>query len=95
MAGSNTAKGLEESHWLCSIEDRRRLDSSREGMIEGLSVGSYLLLIDFTGRLFRDGKAAISAEWLESWNGWEATPKAGGLGSRSSVTADCWGDFSR
>jgi hypothetical protein len=25
-------------------------------------VGSYVLLIDFTGRLFRDGKAAISAE---------------------------------
>jgi hypothetical protein len=37
-------------------------DSSHEGMIEGLSVGSYVLLIDFTGRLFRDGKAAISAE---------------------------------
>jgi hypothetical protein len=62
VAGSNAAKGLEESHWLCPIENRRRLDSSREGMIEGLSVGSYLLLIDFTGRLFRDGKAAISAE---------------------------------
>ncbi len=62
VAGSNAAKGLEESHWLCPIEDRRRLDSSREGMIEGLSVGSYLLLIDVTGRLFRDGKAAISAE---------------------------------
>ena len=31
-------------------------------MIEGLSVGSYVLLIDFTGRLFRDGKAVISAE---------------------------------
>jgi hypothetical protein len=62
VAGSNAAKGLEESHWLCPIEDRRRLDSSREGMIEGLSVGSYLLLIDFTGRLFRDGKAVISAE---------------------------------
>ncbi len=62
VAGSNAAKGLEESHWLCPIEDRRRLDSTREGMIEGLSVGSYFLLIDFTGRLFRDGKAAISAE---------------------------------
>jgi hypothetical protein len=62
VAGSNAAKGLEESHWLCPIEDRRRLDSSREGMIEGLSVGSYLLLIDYSGRLFRDGKAAISAE---------------------------------
>jgi hypothetical protein len=31
-------------------------------MIEGFSVGSYLLLIDYSGRLFRDGKAAISAE---------------------------------
>ena len=26
------------------------LDSSREGMIEGFSLGSYLLLVDFTGR---------------------------------------------
>jgi hypothetical protein len=27
VAGSNAAAGLEESHWLCPIEDRRRLDS--------------------------------------------------------------------
>jgi hypothetical protein len=31
-------------------------------MLEGFSLGSYLLLVDYTGRLFRDGKAAISAE---------------------------------
>jgi hypothetical protein len=31
IAGSSAAKGLEELHWLCPIEDRRRLDSSREG----------------------------------------------------------------
>jgi hypothetical protein len=31
-------------------------------MREGFSLGSYLLLVDFTGRLFRDGKAVISAE---------------------------------
>ena len=31
-------------------------------MLEGFSLGSYLLLVDFTGRLFRDGKAVISAE---------------------------------
>ena len=61
-AGSNAAKGLEESHWLCPIEDRRRLDSTREGMLEGFSLGSYLLLVDYTGRLFRTGKATISAE---------------------------------
>ncbi len=62
VAGSNTAADLEESIWLCPIEDRRKLDSSREGMIEGFSLGNYLLLVEFTGRLFRDGKAAISAE---------------------------------
>jgi hypothetical protein len=31
-------------------------------MFEGLSLGSYMRLIDYTGRLFRDGKAAISDE---------------------------------
>ena len=62
VAGSNASSGLEEPLWLCPIEDRRQLDSTREGMLEGLSLGSYLLLVDYTGRLFRDGKAAISAE---------------------------------
>ena len=62
VAGSNASAGLEESIWLCPIEDRRKLDSLREGMLEGFSLGSYLLLVDYTGRLFRDGKAVISAE---------------------------------
>ena len=62
VAGSAASAGLEESIWLCPIEDRRRLESSREGMLEGFSLGSYLALVDFTGRLFRDGKAVISAE---------------------------------
>jgi REP element-mobilizing transposase RayT len=64
VAGSAASAGLEETIWLCPIEDRRRLGSSREGMLEGLSLGSYLLVIDYTGRLFREGKAAISAEVL-------------------------------
>ncbi len=38
------------------------MDSPREGMLAGFSLGSYFLLVDYTGRLFRDGKAAISAE---------------------------------
>ena len=62
VAGSVAAAGLEESLWLCPIEDRRRLDSCREGMLEGFSLGSYFLLVDYTGRLFREGKTAISAE---------------------------------
>jgi hypothetical protein len=48
VAGSKAAAGLEESHWLCPIENRRRLDSTREGMLEGFSLGSYLLLVDYT-----------------------------------------------
>ncbi len=31
-------------------------------MIEGLSLGSYLLLVDYTGRLCRNGKARIGRE---------------------------------
>ena len=62
VAGSCASAGLEESLWLCPIEDRRRLDSCREGMLEGFSLGSYFLLVDNTGRLYRQGKAAISAE---------------------------------
>jgi hypothetical protein len=62
VAGSLAAGGLEESLWLCPIEDRRQIDSSREGMFDGLSLGSYLLVVDYSARLFRAGKARISAE---------------------------------
>jgi hypothetical protein len=62
VAGSCAASGIEEALWLCPIEDRRGLDSAREGMFQGLSVGSYFLLVDYSGRLFREGKATISAE---------------------------------
>ena len=44
---------------------RRELDSPREGMIPGFSLGSYVKLVDYTGRLFREGKASISAELAE------------------------------
>jgi hypothetical protein len=49
VAGSNASVGLEESIWLCPIEDRHKVDSVREGMLEGFSLGSYLLLVDYTG----------------------------------------------
>jgi hypothetical protein len=49
----------DESDGFCPVEDRRQLDSRREGMLEAVSLGSYPLLVDYTGRTFRDGKAAI------------------------------------
>jgi hypothetical protein len=65
VAGSQAADGLEESLWLYPIEDGRELDSPREGMIPGFSLGSYVKLVDHTGRLFREGKVSISAELAE------------------------------
>jgi hypothetical protein len=62
VAAQAVSSGLEDDHWLCPIEDRQRLESSREGMIEGFTLGHYLLVLDYTGRLFRHGKASISRE---------------------------------
>jgi len=64
-AASKQAAGLEEKLWLCPVEDRRRIDSTREGMIEGFALGSYVLLVDYTARLFREGKAILSREMAE------------------------------
>jgi hypothetical protein len=62
VAGSAQSAGLEEEHWLCPIEDRRRLGSRREGQVGGFSPGNYLLLDDFTARLHRDRKRALSRD---------------------------------
>src|SRR5262245_49811827 len=77
IAGSKASSKLEDAHWLCPIEDRRTIDSTREGMLEGFSLGSYLLLVDYTGRLFRDGKATISR-------------KLSGIFDRLGTTAENW-----
>ena len=63
--GSRAAGRVEQDHWLCPLEDRRGLatnDGPREGMLQGFSLGSYLLLVDYTGRLCRNGKARLSRE---------------------------------
>ena len=62
VAAVTRSSGLEQSHWLCPIEDRRGVDSAREGMVAGFTLGNYLLLVDYTGRLFREGKATLSRE---------------------------------
>jgi hypothetical protein len=38
-----------------------RLFPTREGMVQSLSLGNYVQLVDYSGRLFRQGKASISA----------------------------------
>jgi hypothetical protein len=61
-AGHMVSSGLEETHWLCPIEDRHAVDSIREGMVDGFPLGSYLALVDYTARLFRGGKASLSQD---------------------------------
>jgi hypothetical protein len=66
VAGSDAAGNVEQAHWLIPIQDRRAHtnavpSSTREGMLETLSLGSYLLLVDYTSRLFRKGKARLNA----------------------------------
>ena len=46
-------------------------------MLEDFSLGSYLLLVDHTGRLFRDVKAVISSELT-------------GILNRLGSTAESW-----
>ena len=46
-------------------------------MLRGFSLGNYLLLVDYTGRLFREGNAAISAELA-------------GILDRLGTTAESW-----
>ena len=56
------AGDVEQSHWLCPIEDRRQQGAPREGMLTGFTLTRYLLLVDHTARLFREGKASLDAD---------------------------------
>lgn len=63
IAACEVSCGLEDDLWLIPIEDRRQSGGSNaEGMIEGFSLGSYLVLVEYTGRLQREGKAAVPPE---------------------------------
>ena len=65
VRASRTIGNAEQDHWLIPFEDRRphtnsKPSSKREGMLEKFTLGNYLLLVDYTGRLFRTGKARMS-----------------------------------
>jgi hypothetical protein len=73
VPGSQAAGAFEQDHWLVPLEDRRGPGygssragrSIREGMLESFSLGSYLLLVDYTSRLHRSGKARLRSEVAE------------------------------
>lgn len=62
VSASRAARDLEDGLWLVPVEDRRRIESKREGMREGFTLGNYLLLVEYTGRVLRHGKESIGAE---------------------------------
>ncbi len=85
VAGSKAAGHVEQDHWLVPIEDRRRYSnaptiSNREGMLASLSLGSYLLLVDYTGRLYRNGKARMNSAVREIFD-------------RIDTSQEYWGDM--
>lgn len=62
VAAALAARGLDDDHWLCPLGDQRGQGAVRAGVLEGLSLGSYLQLVDWTSRLVREGKARIGAQ---------------------------------
>ena len=49
VAGLRASKELRASLWLIPIEARRHLDSDREGMLGGFTLGNYLMLVEHIG----------------------------------------------
>jgi hypothetical protein len=60
VAVAQAAEGLDANHWLRPLGDDRGRGVVRVGVLEGLSLGSYLQLVDWTSRLVREGKAGVS-----------------------------------
>lgn len=55
-------QGMEAGLWLCPIEDRRARGEEKAGLLEGFSLGSYLLLLDASSRIIRANKARVEPD---------------------------------
>ena len=79
VAAVRVSGGLEDELWLVPVEDRRGLGAVREGMRSGFTLGQYVMLVEYTGRMLRDGKAAISAEVADVFARLGCTPETWGV----------------
>ena len=61
------------------IEDRRERGVLREGMHSGLILGQYLMLVEYTGRILRNGKAANSSDVADIFSRLGFTPETWGV----------------
>lgn len=78
VAGTAIEGDFEQSHWLCPLQDRSSKGASRKGMLPGLTLSHYLELVDWTSRLWRDGKARVSSTVAD-------------IMTRLGTSADAWG----
>jgi REP element-mobilizing transposase RayT len=62
VAAAKIEVDVEQSHWLCPLQDRSNDGAAREGMLPGFSLSGYLELVDWTARLCRPEKARVTAE---------------------------------
>ena len=82
VAATRVSGGLEDELWLVPIEDRRGLGAAREGMRTGFALGQYVMLVEYTGRMLRNGKTAISSEVADVF-------------ARLGCTPETWGERSK
>ncbi len=73
-AALKASAGLEQDLWLCPILDRGT-GTRREGMFNGVSLGSYELLLDYSSRLLREGQATLPRELTGVLELLEITPE--------------------
>ena len=60
VLSKEAAGRLEAGSWLCPLTEATASRSGFGGMLEGFSLANYLLLVDETSRLVRDGKRSLS-----------------------------------
>jgi hypothetical protein len=77
VAAARIEADIEQSHWLCPLQDRSPAGAIREGMLPGFSLSVYLALVDWTARLCRTGKARL-------------TNDVAGIMVRLGTTTECW-----
>ena len=63
-------------------------------MIQGLSLGSYIKLVDYTGRLIRQGKASMSADLASIFERLGCSDQSCRVESKGSAKAICSANFS-
>jgi REP element-mobilizing transposase RayT len=86
MAARRALAEMEHEHWLCPFEDREEVidtvdlgadeEQPRKGMLPGYSLASYLELVDYTSRLFREGKSSVPQETPALLDRLKMTPEA-------------------